>query len=43
VVTVPEAARDADLELEVVVAEPARQNFGRHAIPVGQVEGEASR
>jgi hypothetical protein len=43
VVNVPEAAGDADLELEVVVAEAARQNFGRHAIPLGQLEGEASR
>jgi hypothetical protein len=43
VVGVPEAARDADLELEVVVAEAARQNFGRHAIPLGQAAGEGSR
>ncbi len=40
---VPEAARDADLELEVVVAEADRQNFGRHAIPLGLVEGDGSR
>ncbi len=43
VVSVPAVAQDADLELEVVVAEAARQNFGRHAIPLGQVGGEASR
>ena len=42
-VAVPAAARDADLELEVVVAEAGRQNFGRHAIPLGLVEGDESR
>ena len=42
-VTVPEGAGDADLELEVVVAEAGRQNFGRHAIPLGLVQGSGSR
>ncbi|MGD8700333.1 MAG: hypothetical protein PVJ43_13645 [Gemmatimonadales bacterium] len=42
-VGVPGVAQGADLELEVVVSEAARQNFGRHAIPLGLVEGEGSR
>jgi hypothetical protein len=35
-VSVPEGARPADLELEVVVSDAAKQNFGRHAIPLGR-------
>lgn len=42
-VPVPEAARGADLELQVVVSEAARQNFGRHAIPLGPVVGGDTR
>ncbi|NNG17472.1 MAG: hypothetical protein HKM89_13415, partial [Gemmatimonadales bacterium] len=33
-VSVPAAAAGKDLELEVVVSDPANQNFGRHAIPL---------
>lgn len=42
-VPVPEAARGADLELEVLVSEAARQNFGRHAIPLGVIAGGGAR
>lgn len=34
-VPVPDTAPGADLELEVLVSEAARENFGRHAIPLG--------
>lgn len=33
--TVPEQARGREMELEVLVSDPAAQNFGRHAIPLG--------
>jgi hypothetical protein len=35
-VSVPEGGRPGDLELEVVVSDAAKQNFGRHAIPLSR-------
>ncbi len=34
-VSVPADAHGKDLELEVLVSDPAEENFGRHAIPLG--------
>lgn len=34
-VSVPGAARDHDMTLEVLVSDPSTQNFGRHEIPLG--------
>jgi len=42
-VPVPEGLQAGDLELEVVVSEAARQNFGRHAIPLGLVGSGGGR
>lgn len=42
-VPVPETVRGSDLELEVLVSEAARQNFGRHAIPLGLVADGGDR
>jgi hypothetical protein len=38
-VSVPASARGKDLEIEVVVSDPGRQNFGKHAVPLGQASG----
>jgi hypothetical protein len=38
-VSVPASALGKDLELEVVVSDPRRQNFGKHAVPLGGTSG----
>ncbi|MGD8868426.1 MAG: hypothetical protein PVI01_12365 [Gemmatimonadales bacterium] len=42
-VPVPDAARGTDLELEVIVSEAGRENFGRHAVPLGAIAGGGGR